>query len=819
MDGVIDIIRMQLLSNQNQLVKDGRIAWKTLLLLYIFSNHKLVTKRLQEFFNQCLINMVLYRKYISFEKKPKGVVYLKMDNTNDVFKEMMSRHSLDFGTVRMKRIDEFHAKSSRTIVIAPDVYFELYYGQAPQLPAKDTNKITFTNSNSNNDDNPSQVPTEDSETYENARGRVYSYTKDVKELVEFIQTIYQPAQEKAVEIIKMERTKMPNLSNLTVVRLNEIDKSNVLKGDKQDFIVSKNLDNIFLEPSLHDKLTSHINRFNDRLWYASRGIPRTLGILLHGQPGCGKTSFIKSLCAAQNRTAVIIDFKLIRTVAHLRSIFQGSIELKNGSLFGFEKNKIVYVLEDFDCMSDIFMDREKKEELMKKKKMLEEKAMDAMIDMHTNGKYKKRMKKKKTKRGKKKDHKDHKESKETKDGKKEKRKKTNSDSDNEESASTASSSEEEEGSNDDISNMKTMAQWEMLKEEEKEKRIEKMRKKWCLEDGNADITLNDFLELMDGIIEMDGRIIVMTTNCKDKIDKALLRPGRIDLDLELQPPSLGLICEIFFYMYQEHDTVQLKNLWKQYEHHFKGDLLSTAKVMNCFMYIDPKIGLETLLRAESPDVAEKLLTTNADMKNKDISSNDDETLVETARLRAIQRMEKLTFMDEGEPIDPSDKPCDLFTTIKSKWKIGGNGKFVTCKPSPPFAVNAYSLLDPNDGSVISNLWGTVNQPVELVFDFHGFKFGISQLKMRSLDKIPATWELYGSVVSSDVEPVWNKLVEVTERKTSSRTEQSRTLQPSVYYTQIKLVILSTYDRFSCSTLSSVDIDMYQVTLQGYYKEI
>ena len=41
------------------------------------------------------------------------------------------------------------------------------------------------------------------------------------------------------------------------------------------------------------------------------------------------------------------------------------------------------------------------------------------------------------------------------------------------------------------------------------------------------------LNALDGVISHHGRVVVMTTNNKDNLDKALLRPGRIDLQLEL----------------------------------------------------------------------------------------------------------------------------------------------------------------------------------------------------------------------------------------------------------------------------------------------
>ena len=47
-------------------------------------------------------------------------------------------------------------------------------------------------------------------------------------------------------------------------------------------------------------------------------------------------------------------------------------------------------------------------------------------------------------------------------------------------------------------------------------------------DESQKLTLSHILNILDGILETPGRIFIMTSNYPEKLDKALIRPGRID---------------------------------------------------------------------------------------------------------------------------------------------------------------------------------------------------------------------------------------------------------------------------------------------------
>ena len=72
-------------------------------------------------------------------------------------------------------------------------------------------------------------------------------------------------------------------------------------------------------------------------------------------------------------------------------------------------------------------------------------------------------------------------------------------------------------------------------------------------DGIPDeLTLGEILGVLDGTIEVPGRMIIMTTNHPEVLDRALIRPGRVDLKVHFGKASRELIAEMFR-GYRDHE--------------------------------------------------------------------------------------------------------------------------------------------------------------------------------------------------------------------------------------------------------------------------
>ena len=68
------------------------------------------------------------------------------------------------------------------------------------------------------------------------------------------------------------------------------------------------------------------------------------------------------------------------------------------------------------------------------------------------------------------------------------------------------------------------------------------------DDDNSSLTLSGLLNCMSGIYAKNGIITMMTTNHPEKIDPALLRPGRVDRKIEIPPLSEELAKDMFDYL-------------------------------------------------------------------------------------------------------------------------------------------------------------------------------------------------------------------------------------------------------------------------------
>ncbi|KAE8454372.1 hypothetical protein EG329_005297 [Mollisiaceae sp. DMI_Dod_QoI] len=59
------------------------------------------------------------------------------------------------------------------------------------------------------------------------------------------------------------------------------------------------------------------------------------------------------------------------------------------------------------------------------------------------------------------------------------------------------------------------------------------------------ISLSALLNILDGVASQEGRVLIMTTNHIEKLDEALIRPGRVDMTVKFDLASSAMITTIF----------------------------------------------------------------------------------------------------------------------------------------------------------------------------------------------------------------------------------------------------------------------------------
>ena len=91
------------------------------------------------------------------------------------------------------------------------------------------------------------------------------------------------------------------------------------------------------------------------------------------------------------------------------------------------------------------------------------------------------------------------------------------------------------------------------------------------------VTLDDVLNLFDGVCETPGRIIIITTNYYSKLDTAFTRPGRFDITIEMKKANTQMICDLFFMFFKKRFPKKNIPSIKNYE-------FTPAELVNMYLY-------------------------------------------------------------------------------------------------------------------------------------------------------------------------------------------------------------------------------------------
>lgn len=250
----------------------------------------------------------------------------------------------------------------------------------------------------------------------------------------------------------------------------------------------------------------------DPNYFYKYGQTPQLNLLLYGPPGTGKSSFAYRTARALGRNIITVDLRLIKKKSDLNNI------LENPCIDGreYSPNQIIYVFDEFD-MTVRYLNAQQ----IKKNK--EESKWKNQIEDLFGPHYDPRIYRNKSKA-------------------------SDVESDDSESSESDDHKDDDEN-NDEPSDIK----------KKKNKKKKKNNIDYAVPD---DIVLQDLLDILQGPIPVEQRIIIATTNDYDGIKKlcpALFRPGRMT-PIFFDVPSKSIMNDICNYYFGTDLDLELNNL-------------------------------------------------------------------------------------------------------------------------------------------------------------------------------------------------------------------------------------------------------------------
>ena len=112
------------------------------------------------------------------------------------------------------------------------------------------------------------------------------------------------------------------------------------------------------------------------------------------------------------------------------------------------------------------------------------------------------------------------------------------------------------------------------------------------QDARIEVSFSGLLNALDGVAAQEGRIVVLTTNHRERLDPALIRPGRIDVEVELGNASAGQLEGLLLRFHPEAGE-RAARLARDYP----PGALSPAQVQQLLIEADSLDEAEAALRA------------------------------------------------------------------------------------------------------------------------------------------------------------------------------------------------------------------------------
>ncbi|KAG5325226.1 BCS1 protein, partial [Pseudoatta argentina] len=218
------------------------------------------------------------------------------------------------------------------------------------------------------------------------------------------------------------------------------------------------LESVVLDTGVSEKILNDCREFiNNPSWYSERGIPYRRGYLLHGPPGCGKSSYITALAGELERGICVLNLSE-----------RGLTDDRLNHLLAVAPQQTIILLEDIDAA---FTSREDSKEVK------------------------------------------------------------------------------------------------------------------AAYDGLNRVTFSGLLNCLDGVASTEARILFMTTNYLDRLDPALVRPGRVDVKEYIGWCSTNQVEQMFLRFYKEpdKDSGALAKEFANSVMSFKKDV-SPAQIQGYFMF-------------------------------------------------------------------------------------------------------------------------------------------------------------------------------------------------------------------------------------------